>query len=286
MTERQLAGRLKQYDSQEARSIVRLLLYDLFGFTLTDICLGKLEQLSADYRLKLENCIQRLEQGEPIQYVTGKTHFCGREFHVEHGVLIPRIETEILCEIIINNISTLRANKEIPIRILDVGTGSGCIATTLAKEIENSQVTAWDISNEALQIASNNSKKLGAKVTYEKTDILHIQEPQTSSAPQYDIIVSNPPYVCYAEAADMEKHVLEHEPHTALFVPDEEPLLFYQAITEYATKALKNGGRLYFEINPLYSEEMTKMMATYGFKDVNTHQDQFGKIRFVSASFT
>ena len=274
MTIRELAARLKQYDEQEARSIVRLLLYDCFGMTMTDICTGALEHLSSEDVKRLEQYMQRLEQGEPVQYVTGNTVFCGRDFHVEKGVLIPRPETEELCELIING-NTVAAP-----RILDVGTGSGCIAITLASELPHSTVSAWDVSEDALRIASGNADNIKTHVVFEKKDILKSRHDGDND---FDIIVSNPPYICDKEAADMEPHVLCHEPHLALFVPDDDPLLFYRSITQYAVTALSPLGMLYFEINPIYSDALKDMICSYGFDNVMIHDDQFGKHRFISA---
>lgn len=274
MTIRELAARLKQYDEQEARSIVRLLLYDCFGMTMTDICTGALEHMSSGDVKRLEQYMQRLEQGEPVQYVTGKTVFCGRDFHVEKGVLIPRPETEELCELIING-NTVAAP-----RILDIGTGSGCIAITLASELPHSTVSAWDVSEDALRIASGNADNIKTHVVFEKKDILKARHDGDND---FDIIVSNPPYICDKEAADMEPHVLCHEPHLALFVPDDNPLLFYRSITQYAATALSPLGMLYFEINPIYADALKEMICSYGFDNVMIHDDQFGKHRFISA---
>jgi release factor glutamine methyltransferase len=274
MTIRELAARLKQYDEQEARSIVLLLLYDCFGMTMTDICTGALEHMSCGDVKRLEQYMQRLEQGEPVQYVTGKTVFCGRDFHVEKGVLIPRPETEELCELIINGYTVAAP------RILDVGTGSGCIAITLASELPHSTVSAWDVSEDALRIASGNADNIKTHVVFEKKDILKARHDGDND---FDIIVSNPPYICDKEAADMEPHVLCHEPHLALFVPDDDPLLFYRSITQYAATALSPLGMLYFEINPIYADALKEMICSYGFDNVMIHDDQFGKHRFISA---
>lgn len=275
MTIRELAARLKQYDEQEARSIVRLLLYDCFGMTMTDICTGALEHMSSGDVKRMEQYMQRLEQGEPVQYVTGKTVFCGRDFHVEKGVLIPRPETEELCELIING-NTVAAP-----RILDIGTGSGCIAITLASELPHSTVSAWDVSDDALRIASGNADNMKVHVAFEKKDILKVCN---DGCRNFDIIVSNPPYICDKEATDMEPHVLCHEPHLALFVPDNAPLLFYRSITMFAKDKLTTGGKLYFEINPLYSKEIQELLKANGLQDITLHQDQFGRQRFVSAT--
>ena len=275
MTLRELAARLKQYEEQEARSIVRLLLYDVFDITMTDICCGALECFSENDIARLEQCMLRLEKGEPMQYVTGKAIFCGREFHVEPGVLIPRPETEELCEMIVNG-----SNVAAP-RILDIGTGSGCIAITLALQLHDAKVSAWDISEDALRIARENAKCLNADVIFEKRDILNSM--LTIPLDTYDIIVSNPPYICNKEASLMERNVIEHEPHLALFVPDDDPLLFYSAIARFAAQSLKRSGKLYFEINSIYADDMCSMLSRCDFTNIMLHKDQFGKQRFVSA---
>ena len=177
-------------------------------------------------------------------------------------------------------------------RILDIGTGSGCIAITLALGIPGAKVTAWDISDDALHIAKQNAHTLGADVLFEKRDILNISPssfllPPSSNTPpssKYSIIVSNPPYICHKEQSAMEKNVLEHEPHLALFVPDNDPLLFYRAIANYAIKALRTGGMLFFELNPVYANDTEKMIQELGFKHTELRKDQFGKLRFLKAT--
>ena len=219
----------------------------------------------------------RLEKAEPVQYVLGVADFCGRQFHVAPGVLIPRPETAELCQLIA---------KDGGRNILDIGTGSGCIAITLALNIPGSKVTAWDISGAALSIAKGNAKSLGANVVFEHQDALNISltshlSPLTSEL--WDVIVSNPPYICRREADEMEKNVLEYEPDTALFVPDDDPLLFYRHIMNYAQSSLRSGGRLYFEINPLYADSIVEQLQQLDFTDVDKINDQFAKARFIKA---
>ncbi len=271
-----LANRLTQYDKQEARSIVRLLLNDCFDLTFTDICSGALDRLSPIEKERLELLMQSLENGEPVQYVTGKASFYGREFSVAPGVLIPRPETETLIDVVLQN---LRQREVTHPSILDIGTGSGCIAITLAKELPESSITAWDISSDALAIAQSNAAKLGANVTLVHQDALN----PPADTLLYDVIVSNPPYICQQEAESMEQNVLAHEPHLALFVPNDDPLLFYRAITLYAEKALRSNGLIAFEINPIYSKETQQLLANRSFHDVKTTKDEFGKERIVSA---
>ena len=258
---------------------MRLLLSDLYGMSLTDICVGALGRLTEEQTQQIEDAMLRLEKGEPVQYVTSKAHFCDRTFLVSPSVLIPRPETELLCQLIADNDQVVTGNGEI--RVLDMGTGSGCIAITLALSMQNASVEAWDVSAEALNMAKSNAESLGASVSFEQKDILGLNENNVERC--YDIIVSNPPYICNKEAAQMEHNVLDFEPHLALFVPDEAPLLFYSAIARFARQALKVGGALYFEINPLYADALCSMLSSLGFANVTIHVDQFGKQRFISA---
>ena len=289
------------YDTDEAKAIVRWMLGIRFGLSLTDIVCGKLDEMAETECETLEAMMLRLEAGEPVQYVVGIAEFCGRRFHVEPGVLIPRPETGELCEWIEKEVKgKLKGNYCFAQKlkgqysILDIGTGSGCIAITLALEMPEAKVTAWDISEEALSIAQKNAEALGADVTFEKQDILELYsllEQQNISltshllplTSKWDVIVSNPPYVCQKESATMERHVLEHEPHLALFVPDDDPLQFYKAIAQYATTALKPEGLLYFELNPLYARETDAMVRELGFAETEIRQDMFGKQRFLKA---
>ena len=266
------------YDAGEAQAIVRTVLDVEYGMTLTDIICGKVNELSSDEERNLEEIITRLQNGEPVQYVLGEADFAGRTFHVEPGVLIPRPETAELCQWIEEDVSSLEADERK--QILDICTGSGCIAITLGLNISNSEVTGWDISEDALRIAQGNVEMLKAgNVRIEYQDALMLPK----AAEAADIIVSNPPYICEKEKADMEKNVLEHEPSIALFVPDEDPLKFYRAIAEYASSALKSEGALYFEINPIYEKETREMLEELGFKDIETKEDAFGKKRMMKA---
>ena len=307
------------YDAGEAQAIVRTVLDVEYGMTLTDIIGGKVNELSADEGKKLEEIVCRLQKGEPVQYVLGQADFAGRTFHVEPGVLIPRPETAELCQWIEEDmagkstVSSEDFSEDSPQatddarQILDICTGSGCIAITLGLNIPNSEVTGWDISEDALRIAQGNVEMLKARnVRIEYQDALALRkaaetdnekmkvnadkevvkskgEAKTPSTQKWDMIVSNPPYICEKEKADMEKNVLEHEPSIALFVPDENPLKFYRAIAEYASSALKPGGALYFEINPIYENETRKMLEELGFKDIETKEDAFGKKRMMKA---
>ena len=350
MTYNQLWKRLTAiYNEREAQAIVRTVLDALFGMSLTDICLGKVTQLSADDTTRLEKIMQRLEKSEPVQYVLGAEWFAGRLFDVAPGVLIPRPETEDLVKWACDEAkekekednskeergkeekevskkgeapqkeeqllssplkeeeeglrkgkdasqkeeqplsSLLKNNKEVSEKgeevphpsILDIGTGSGCIAITVALALPQARVTAWDISTDALAIAAGNAHRLGASVRFEHQDALNAPDDEE----RWDVIVSNPPYICDKERADMSDNVLSYEPELALFVPDSDPLLFYRAIARYASKALKPGGRLLFETNTAYVHEVAQTMANEGFTAIDVRNDCFGKPRMVKGAF-
>lgn len=269
------------YEDGEARAIARILIEELFGLSYTDIVCGATDQLSADDTLRLDTAVRRIEQGEPLQHVLGYADFCGNHFGVNASVLIPRPETEWLVdegERLMNSASN--ATPSAPKRILDIGTGSGCIAISLKLRLGEAYVEAWDISEEALRTAESNAKALKAEVAFCKRDALRTEE---SVAP-WDLIVSNPPYICDSERADMDDNVLLHEPHTALFVPDDDPLRFYRAIARYALHSLSNGGSLLFECNTRYAEATGEMMREMGFEDVTVNDDCFGLPRFVKGS--
>ena len=276
MTYNEMWRKLAQvYDEGEAKAVARMVYEVRYGLTLSDIYIGKDTQLSLDCQTELEEITKRLIEHEPVQYILGQADFCGRTFHVEPGILIPRPETEHLCRLI-----TKHAAIGVPNRtILDIGTGSGCIAITLALDIPNSQVTAWDISPIALRVARGNAEQLGAQVNVVENDMLQ----QTYQvAPQWDLIVSNPPYICDSEAEEMDANVLDYEPEIALFVPDDDPLQFYVPIMNYAQSALHPGGELWLETNPLYEEIIEERLLELGF-NVTAHDDQFGKTRFIQA---
>ena len=260
----------KHYDEGEAKAIARMVYEVRYGLSLSDLYMGRDEQVPQD---ELQEIVTRLEDDEPVQYVLGQATFCGRSFHVEPGVLIPRPETEELCRWAVSH-SRQSAT------ILDIGTGSGCIAVTLALEVADSQVTAWDISPIALRIASENAERLGANVTFIENDML---QQSYQIAPQWDLIVSNPPYICDSEADDMKANVLDYEPEIALFVPDDNPLLFYRPIMNYAQSALHPGGQLFLETNPRYEEFIEEHLLELGFEEVESRDDQFGKTRFIRA---
>lgn len=261
------------YTAEEVSALSRIVCCDLLGQAPTDYYLGKDIVLSSKKEQELEDILQRLSRFEPLQYIEGRTLFLGREFWVAPGVLIPRPETEELVELML---------KEIPAdaRILDVGTGSGCIAISLAKELPDALVTAWDVSPEALSVARANARKLQADVRFVECDVLACQVDEVGL---YDVIVSNPPYVTEAEKADMEPNVLQWEPLLALFVPDDDPLRFYRRIAVLGRDMLADGGRLYFEINRAYGREMVEMLRTMGYVGVRVEKDLSQNDRFVIA---
>ncbi len=264
------------YPQGEARALARHVLEARFGMTLKDICLGQDCPISPKQRQDLENIVARLLQKEPVQYVLGQAGFCGRTFSVSPGVLIPRPETEELAEWIIRE----EKPRTCPPDILDIGTGSGCIAITLALELPEARVSATDISPQALETARKNAARMGASVDFRQEDILKASA-ECPPAPLWDVIVSNPPYICNREKIDMEENVLRHEPPQALFVPDDSPLLFYCAIGQYACRTLKPDGRLYVEINRAYGEETSSLFRELGLSDIILRKDLYENPRMI-----
>lgn len=282
------------YGPQEAKAMTRMLLEDLFSLSFADILCGATEHLSDADTLRLQQSVARLLDAEPLQYVTGTAFFCGHPFHVAPGVLIPRPETEWIVDTAVGIVTASAP------RILDIGTGSGCIATSISLALvdKHCYTEAWDISEDALRIAADNAERLGADVKFRRRDALRLEEDfpaeenqsgaevliaDNASSASWDVIVSNPPYICNREAADMHANVLRHEPHLALFVPDTDPLLFYRAIASYAMRSLRKGGWLLFECNTLYAHDTAQMAADMGFATSVVEDDCFGKPRFVKA---
>lgn len=282
------------YGPQEAKAMTRMLLEDLFSLSFADILCGATEHLSDADTLRLQQSVDRLLDAEPLQYVTGTAFFCGHPFHVAPGVLIPRPETEWIVDTAVNLVTSSAP------RILDIGTGSGCIATSISLALadRHCHTEAWDISEDALRIAADNAERLGADVKFRRRDALRLEEDfpaeenqggaealsdTNAAAESWNIIVSNPPYICNREAADMHANVLRHEPHLALFVPDTDPLLFYRAIARYAMRSLRKGGWLLFECNTLYAHDTAQMALDMGFATSVVEDDCFGKPRFVKA---
>lgn len=273
---------IELYGEHESSAISFLLLEKHCGLGMTDVVMGKDESLDDDTAEELYRMAERIANGEPVQYVLGKADFCGHTFNVAPGVLIPRPETEELVEWICQDHADT-ADKQ-SLRVLDIGTGSGCIAISLAHRLCGAKVEAWDISETALRIAEKNAETIGADVVFRQKDVLAPLS-ETDMMCRYSAIVSNPPYICEEERAGMERNVLEHEPGTALFVPDSDPLLFYRAITEKATRMLHSGGALYFEINSRFNLETAGIMRTFGFTQIETRWDFMNKERMIKGIF-
>ncbi len=259
------------YAPREANALARLVFEDVLGMTQTDLYADKISEISEDDVRRLDIMLARLLRHEPVQYVLGTAAFCGRTFRVAPGVLIPRPETEELVAWVIEE------QQGKPLRLLDGGTGSGCIAVCLALELPKALVEAWDISPEALAIAEDNAHRLGAKVRFCHRSLL--APPPVGET--FHCIVSNPPYIRECEKQTMETNVLDHEPHLALFVPDDDALLFYRALAELGRQALVPGGMLYAEINEALGEETARLLRDCGYCDVEVRKDAFGRARMV-----
>ena len=268
------------YAPEEAQTIVFWLLEHFLALNRTNVLINQTIEISQTQQAALNNALERLKKHEPIQYIVGYTEFYGLTFRVRPGVLIPRPETEELVEWVVQDY------RDQVVNILDIGTGSGCIAISLAKNLAQSKVQALDVSAEALQVAQSNAVENKAKVQFIQEDILN---PQTllQLIPDHslDVVVSNPPYVTPAEKSQMQANVLDFEPDLALFIPQEQPLLFYKAIAQLATQKLKAYGRLYFEINEQFGRETKQMLEGLGFQDIIIRKDGFGKDRMVKASY-
>ena len=288
----------------EAKAVALMLLEKVAGLPTAKALIADGNDLLCRRQTLLE-LAARVAQGEPVQYVLGEADFCGLTLKVKPGVLIPRPETEELVAWVEENVNAntnllpLTSNLS-PLKLLDIGTGSGCIAVALAKKLKEAEVEAWDVSDDALEIARENAKRNGVQVKTSKVDVLDINANSNSQLStvnfqlstltshlspltSYNIIVSNPPYICEEEKAEMERNVLEHEPELALFVPDDDPLLFYRRIAELGLSLLKENGLLFFEINRRFGEEVVKMLQEKGYREVELRQDMFGNDRMVKA---
>ena len=262
------------YSDSEALALAKMLLVEVFGFSTLELYGGKDKEFSEKHRSVLAEMIRRLQKNEPIQYIIGIESFCGLTFEVDPNVLIPRPETQELVSWIVED---CRADEAI--RILDIGTGSGCIPVSLAKQLPMAEVESWDISEGALEVASRNCERNGVKVLLRQKDVLN-------ASPEgvfYDVIVSNPPYIADREKVDMEANVLDWEPSLALFVPDDDPLLFYRKIAQLGCEMLKEGGSLYFEINRAYGQETSLMLNELGYNQIELKKDSWGNDRMIKA---
>ena len=261
------------YPDSEIVSMAKLLLTRVFGMSVIELYAGKDNSFSANEQNRLDNILVRLQKYEPVQYIIGVEDFYGLTFEVDRNVLIPRPETEELVDRII------RENKGRRVRILDIGTGSGCIAVSLAKHLTKAEVTAWDISEGALQVAARNCRRNEVEVKLEQKDVLRL----SPSGEPFDVIVSNPPYITEKEKVDMEANVLDWEPGTALFVPDNKPLLFYRRIAELGRDLLVPEGKLYFEINRAYGKQTVEMLEEWEYRNIELEKDMSGNDRMIKA---
>ena len=263
------------YDEMERLNVFYLVMEFVLNFTKADCVLNGNEVISAEKQSEINQIVLRLQNNEPIQYITGKGYFFGYEFKVTPNTLIPRPETEELVDWVLTEMKK-QPNKNW--RVLDIGTGTGCIPITIKKEYGNSEVSAIDVSKEALVVAKENAQLLNAEVTFIEKDILTAE-----LLDSYDIIISNPPYVRNLEKVEIHENVLQHEPHLALFVDDHDPLIFYRKITELAHENLADNGMLFFEINQYLKNEMDEMMKFY-FKTIEFRTDFIGNNRMMKAN--
>lgn len=260
----------------EGEAAARIIFEDVAGYDRNYIFMNGDREILDFMQAKIAAVTDRVVAGEPVQYAVGKARFMGNDFEVSPAVLIPRPETAGLVDMIVS-----AYDGRSDLRILDVGTGSGCIALSLARALPFAQVTGVDISPDALNVARDNAESLHVDARFMQLDILGAPAPST---PEYDIVVSNPPYICRSEAAEMERHVLDYEPHQALFVPDDNPLEFYKAICAYASKALVPGGTIWFEINSRFPDEMRSLLVNSGFDNVRILRDYRALYRYATAT--
>jgi len=267
------SGLAGAYEPAEVQAMIRIICEDVFNYDQVDVALRQESELPDFAPQRIADTITRLRRHEPLQYIVGSVRFHGHRFKVTPAVLIPRPETEQLVDLIADE------NPASDLRVLDMGTGSGCIAISLARALKFAQVDALDISQDALAVARENASTLKVKVRFFESDMLAPQPPA-----RYDIIVSNPPYVCWSEREAMERNVLDYEPGQALFVPDNDPLLFYKSIVPYAAQSLERDGHLYLEINQRFGNEMRRLLEENGFEEVRIIEDSYGHVRFAAAA--
>ena len=260
----------------EIDAMMRVIMEEVMHYSPVDVVIRADDELPEFFPSRLDNIMSRLERHEPLQYILGSALFHGHRFRVTPATLIPRPETEQLVDLIIDE-----CGQREDLRVMDLGTGSGCIAISLARALKFAQVTGVDISNDALQVARDNATALKVRVHWLEADML---EMPSMPAQSQDIVVSNPPYITLSEQAAMERNVLDYEPRQALFVPDDDPLRFYRAIASIAATVLAPGGRLYVEINRRFGQETAALFEQQGFADTRVLKDSFGNDRFVTAT--
>ena len=273
---KEICGRLSAATASpaEGEAAARILFEDIAGYDRKYIFMNGDREITDYMQQKIDRAVRLIENGEPVQYAVGSARFMADTFEVSPAVLIPRPETAGLVDMI-----TASCGSRPDLRVLDIGTGSGCIAVELARALPFSSVEGIDISPDAIATAKANAARAHVNVTFSVCDIL-----KGGPTGKYDIIVSNPPYVCESEKKDMDSRVVDYEPATALFVPDDDPLIFYRAIARYASEALAPGGRLFFEINERFPDEMRRLLESEGFVNVDITRDYKGKYRFASAT--
>lgn len=260
-------------EAGELQAMIRVICEDVFNYDQVDVALRQDHELPDFAPERIAEIIARLKRHEPLQYVVGSARFHGHRFKVTPAVLIPRPETEQLVDLIIDE------NPDADLKVLDMGTGSGCIAIALARALKFAQVDALDVSRDALAVARENAVLLKTPgVRFFESDMLASQPSAC-----YDIIVSNPPYICWSERESMDRNVKDFEPGQALFVPDSDPLLYYKAIAHYASQSLEHGGKLYLEINQRFGNEVKHLLESCGLDDVRIIEDSFGHVRFAAA---
>lgn len=260
-------------EAGELQAMIRVICEDVFNYDQVDVALRQDHELPDFAPERIAEIIARLKRHEPLQYVVGSARFHGHRFKVTPAVLIPRPETEQLVDLIIDE------NPDADLKVLDMGTGCGCIAIALARALKFAQVDALDVSRDALAVARQNAALLKTPgVRFFESDMLASQPSAC-----YDIIVSNPPYICWSERESMDRNVKDFEPGQALFVPDSDPLLYYKAIAHYASQSLEHGGKLYLEINQRFGNEVKHLLESCGLDDVRIIEDSFGHVRFAAA---
>ena len=282
------------YDQREATAVAAAVIAHITGLDNTGRLINKQKQLTDEQAQTFYNITEELLRQKPLQYVLHEAPFYGMNLYVNENVLIPRPETEELVDWIIQEAKSARymiqdtrdkehgARSKNQISILDIGTGSGCIPVALKKHLPAASIDAIDISEKALEVAKKNAAAQSTNIHFYELDILN--ENLWQQLPKYDIIVSNPPYITKKEAATMHNNVLLHEPHTALFVPDENPLLFYEAIAQFGLQHVNNNGKLFFEINEVYGKEISEMLQAKGYENIELRKDMQGKERMIKAN--